>query len=109
MNSPPVANSWLFAVVVATPSDPPSLRFTPPTICQIARRLATIAVEPSSELIVVLTEQVLPTVVEAVVAQGTLKSSARSVTVPFTDGPTPEGPLPLSVIRNVALKRKSPV
>jgi hypothetical protein len=53
-------------------------------------------------LIVVLIEQVLPTVAEAVETQGTLKRTGRSLTVPATPAP-----LPLSVILNVVSKRRS--
>ena len=70
----------------------------PPPSSQIPRFCSAIAVlDPSTASIDVVIEQVLPTAVEGVPVHGTPKSTVRPVVVAFADGPTPVGPLFLSV------------
>jgi hypothetical protein len=77
---------------------------------QIPRFCSAIAVaEPSTASIVVVTEQVLPSVVDGVAVHGTAKSTVRLVVVAFADGPTPVGPLFLSVTRKPEKKYSWPV
>jgi hypothetical protein len=87
-----------------TPSAPPSKIWMGPLSCQIARRPAVIDAEPSSVLIVVLIEHVLPVVVDDVDAQGTLKSNGMSCLLPARplQGATHDDGVPYSLISSTS-------